>query len=88
MFGVIVAVVVVVTVIIGAVGRYLFKRKQAETRRREMLARASEPLVFIPGPGNETITGLRVPPPTYNVDTPPSYADISRKSEGNNESMV
>jgi hypothetical protein len=49
MFGVIIAVVVVVTVIIGAVGRYMIKRKQAGARRREALAKPSEPLVFIPG---------------------------------------
>lgn len=98
MFGVIIVIVVVVTVFIGAVGSFLFKRRQAENRRREALAKPMEPTVFIPGMnlllfgeltlglGSETITGVRVPPPTYNVDNPPSYADISRKSE--NENMV
>jgi hypothetical protein len=49
MFGVIIAIVVVVTVMIGAVGRYMFKRRQAEARRREALAKPYEPIVFIPG---------------------------------------
>jgi uncharacterized membrane protein YozB (DUF420 family) len=55
MFGVIIAIVVVVTVIIGAVGRYMFKRKQVEARRREMLAKSSEPVVFLPGTPISTV---------------------------------
>jgi hypothetical protein len=46
MLGVIIAIVVVSVMLIGAVGRYWFKRRQAEKRKR---SEEPKPLVFIAG---------------------------------------
>ena len=91
MFGVIVAVVVVSLMLIAAVIRYWYKRRQAEKKRR---SEEPKPLVFIAGSprssevplliflaraSQEVTTSVACPPPIYQTDAPPSYADASRK---------
>jgi len=90
MLGVIIAVVVVVVMFIGAVGRFWFKRRQARNRKRP---EEPKPLVFIASISRErrillrclgqtsqkVTTAVTCPPPIYHMDAPPSYADASRK---------
>jgi uncharacterized membrane protein len=91
MFGVIIAVVVVVLFIAGMVVRYYVKKRRAETRR--LNAKPLADPIFLPSiallgstnvaraheASEEVVAGIRLPPPTYHIEPPPAYTDVSGK---------